>query len=86
MAETFSWGKWFGGFIDPTRILKDAGTLIRLALILAICIACYLGIKQVSVMWGKKPTPTSSISGMTGGVVENVGTKTKTCKFGILNF
>jgi hypothetical protein len=86
MAEIFNWGLFFKGFIDPVRILKDGGTLIRMILILAICVACYLGIKQVNNMIGKKPTPTSTISEMSGGYVENVGTKTKQFKLGVLNF
>lgn len=86
MGEVFSWGKWFEGFINPTRILKDAGTLLRMVLILAICIAVYFGAKQINSMIGKKPTPTSAITNMSGGSVENVGTKTRQFKLGILNF
>lgn len=84
--ELFDWKKFAMGFFDPTRILKDAGTLIRMIVILAICFFVWLGIKEIRVMFQPKPVhPT--IETVSGGQVNtdaSVNAK-KVQKFGLLN-
>lgn len=87
MSELFDWKKWLGGFIDPTRVLKDTGTLIRMVIILGICFMCYLGLKEARKLFVKPQTPpTSTVQNMSGGHVENTGSKTRSVKLGVLNF
>lgn len=86
MSELFSWSKWLGGFLDPTRFLKDAGTLLRLVIILGICLLCYLGLVEVRKIFVKPISPpTSTVTGMSGGTIENSGSKSSVNKFGLLN-
>ena len=75
--------KWFTGFIDVTRYIKDIGTIIRAILI--ICIAYLLVVGGVS-LWKRampKPkVPTVTTLNNTGPCEVNGDKKTK---FGLIN-
>jgi len=94
MAETVDWKKWFSGFFDPTRIIKDAGTLIRMVIILAICFFTYLGLKQVNIMF-KPKTAQPSVGQVTAqgekskvdnNVDSSVNAKKTGVKIGLFNW
>ena len=74
--------KWFTGFFDVTRWIKDGGTLIRLVLIVIILFLLVIGIKQVKGFFVKKQTPV--VETVTGGSVK-IDTGEKKQKFGIFN-
>ena len=91
MEEVFDWKKWFTGMFDITRWGKDIGTLIRLACITAIVIACCFGIPAVlgkinTMITPKKVQPTiGDVSG--GKVVTDASVNSKReIKLGILNW
>ncbi len=74
--------KWFTGFIDVTRWIKDGGTLVRLVLIAVILLLLVLGLKQIKGFFVRKQIPV--IETVTGGTVK-VDTGEKKNKFGIFN-
>ena len=74
--------KWFTGFIDVTRWIKDGGTLIRLVLIAVILLLLVLGLKQVKGFFVRKQIPV--IESVSGGSVK-VDTGEKKIKNGIFN-
>jgi hypothetical protein len=82
MAELPDAKKWFTGFIDVTRWIKDGGTLIRLVLIAFILFLLVIGIKQIKSLFIKKPTPV--VETVTGGTVK-IDTGEKKNKFGLFN-
>lgn len=55
MAEVFEWKKWFSGMVDVTRILKDAGTLIRMVFIISVAYLLLVG--GVSIWKRAMPKP-----------------------------
>ena len=74
--------KWFTGFMDVTRWIKDGGTLIRLVLIAVILLLLVLGLKQVKGFFVRKQIPV--IESVSGGSVK-VDTGEKKIKNGIFN-
>lgn len=79
-------GKWFGGFIDITRWIKDGGTLVRLVVILILGFLLYTGVKDVLGLF-KKPmaVPGITATNTTGGKINVDTTQQKRWKFGIFN-
>lgn len=82
MAELPDAKKWFTGFIDVTRWIKDGGTLIRLALIVVILFLLVIGIKQVKGFFARKQIPV--VETVTGGTVK-IDTGEKKIKNGLFN-
>jgi hypothetical protein len=74
--------KWFTGFFDVTRWIKDSGTLIRLILITIIVIAVVFGLAQIKAMFNRKPAHV--IDTISGGTNKVITGDTKT-KWGLLN-
>jgi len=59
MAELPDAKRWFQGFIDVTRWIKDIGTIIRIIIVLAITYVLVIGGMALYKHWMPKPkTPT----------------------------
>lgn len=87
MAELPDAKKWFTGFIDITRWLKDIGTLIRLVAILVIAYILLVGGIALWKKWIPKPKPPKppiTINDIYGDSKVEQGDKTS--KFGIITF
>jgi len=75
--------KWFGGFFDVTRYIKDIGTILRVVLILFVA---YLIVVGCVALW-RRAMPQQPIL----PTVETVNTETcdiahkKAWKFGLIN-
>lgn len=82
MAELPDAKKWFTGFIDVTRWIKDGGTLVRLVLIAVILFLLVIGIKQVKGFFVRKQIPV--VETVTGGSVK-IDTGEKRIKNGLFN-
>jgi len=81
--------KWFTGFFDITRWIKDGGILLRIVGILGVCYLLYVG---GTALWRKmvppKPVPRIvETVNSTNGKVEVVNEKKieKKIKFGLIN-
>ncbi len=77
--------KWFTGFFDITRWIKDGGTLIRLLLIAAAIWLLALGAGRIKQLFFTPPAP-PQIQGVSGGKVsvDNSQQKVKN-KIGVFN-
>jgi hypothetical protein len=84
MAELPDAKKWFTGFFDVTRWIKDGGTLIRLILICIIIIAIVFGLAQIRGMITRKK-PINVIDSVCGNATVKVTTGDQKIKNGLLN-
>lgn len=87
--EAFDWKLWLSGLMSPIRFLKDAGTLIRLAIISVIVVSCVIGVwKITSFLKPKLQKGMVSITANDSAKVGSVDNSTCTTKskIGILNF
>jgi hypothetical protein len=86
MSEPFSWGKFFGGLVDPTAYFKTLAIIVRVGLMIIICVLLALAVLKVKdVFFPKsKQQETVVITGQTGGVVANSKDQ-RLQKFGLLN-
>ena len=82
-------GKWFNGFIDVTRWIKDIGTILRIIVIIVVAYILFVGAIALWKKWipaPKKKTPTTIESvNCTNGKCE-ISSGDKTSKFGVITF
>lgn len=90
MAELPDAGKWFTGFFDVTRYIKDFGTILRAVLIVTVAYLLFVG--GVAV-WKKfipsKPKPVvHTIESITGGDNSkcDLSSGERVNKFGFITF
>ena len=75
--------KWFTGFIDVTRWIKDIGTLIRVVIIIIVAYLLFVGgVAAWKWVMPKPKVPTVSVLNNTGPCEVNGDKKTK---FGLIN-
>ena len=76
--------KWFGGFLDVTRYIKDFGAMLRFVIIGGIIYCLVLG---SFIMYKKytKPLQKTTIGTVQGGKIDASTCDTKT-KVGVINF
>jgi arginine exporter protein ArgO len=76
--------KWFNGFFDVTRYIKDFGAMLRFVIIVGII---YLLILGSFVLYKKYTTPKqkTTIGEVSGGKIDASTCDTKT-KIGVVNF
>lgn len=84
MGELPDAKKWFGGFFDVTRYIKDLGTIFRMVLIIGVIYLVGIGGLAMYKRIAAKPAKTT-IGAVSGGKVDASTNGTKT-KIGVLNF
>ena len=87
MAELPDAKKWFSGFIDVTRYIKDAGTIIRMVVIVASCYALLIGGIALYKKWVPPPKQKTTLGDVTGqnAKVDASTSNTKTIKTYIIS-
>ena len=91
-SEPWDWRKALYGMVDPTRLLKDGFTLLRMVVIGIIAYLLFVGAVAIWKKWVPQPKPKLPVVTTTGNITGgdkcklDLSSGEKEYKWGIITF